>query len=104
MALGIWRSETAGRSRSSELQSRQNVCVESPCGISHGDLSRRTAGAFEFLLPTAAKTVPPGLDWLHEVKYDGYRLRVERNGDRIRQIPRGGRDWTKRFPASPRLC
>jgi ATP-dependent DNA ligase len=23
---------------------------------------------------------------LHEVKYDGYRLRLERNGDRVRRI------------------
>lgn len=36
----------------------------------------------------------------HEIKYDGYRLRVERDGDRIRLITRGGYDWTKRFPRS----
>jgi hypothetical protein len=29
---------------------------------------------------------------------DGYRLRVERNGDRVRLITKGGYDWTKRFP------
>jgi ATP-dependent DNA ligase len=44
--------------------------------------------AFEFCLPTAAKIAPAGPDWLHEVKYDGYRLRVERNGDRVRLITR----------------
>jgi ATP-dependent DNA ligase len=32
------------------------------------------------------------------MKYDGYRLRLERNGDRVRLITRGGYDWTKRFP------
>jgi len=31
---------------------------------------------------------------LHEIKYDGYRLRVERHGDRVRLITRGGYDWT----------
>jgi hypothetical protein len=36
----------------------------------------------EFCLPTKATTVPSGPDWLHEVKYDGYRIRVERDGDR----------------------
>ena len=35
---------------------------------------------------------------LHEIKFDGYRLRVERNGDRVRLTARGGYDWTKRFP------
>ena len=42
---------------------------------------------FEFCLPTRATTVPDSPDWLHEVKYDGYRLRAERDGDRIRQSP-----------------
>jgi bifunctional non-homologous end joining protein LigD len=35
---------------------------------------------------------------LHEIKYDGYRLRVERNGDRVRLITKGGYNWSKRYP------
>ena len=27
-----------------------------------------------------------------------YRLRVERDGDRVRLIKRGGYDWSKRYP------
>ena len=53
---------------------------------------------FEFCLPTTGKAVPTGSDWFHEIKFDGYRLRVERDGDRVRLITRGGYDWTKRFP------
>jgi len=53
---------------------------------------------FEFCLPTKATIVPDGPDWLHEVKYDGYRLRVERDGDRVRLITRGGYNWTNRYP------
>jgi bifunctional non-homologous end joining protein LigD len=51
----------------------------------------------EFCLPTT-KAVPSGPDWIHEVKYDGYRLRVERDGDRVRLFSRGGHDWSRRFP------
>jgi bifunctional non-homologous end joining protein LigD len=54
--------------------------------------------AFEFCLPTTGAKVPAGAEWFHEIKYDGFRLRVERDGDRIRLITRGGYDWTKRFP------
>ena len=34
---------------------------------------------FDFCLPTKSTIVPATPDWLHEVKYDGYRLRVERD-------------------------
>jgi bifunctional non-homologous end joining protein LigD len=54
--------------------------------------------AFEFCLPTAAKKVPAGPDWLHEIKYDGFRLRVLRDGDRVRLFSRNGEDWTRRYP------
>ena len=54
--------------------------------------------AFDFCIPTRGTKVPSAPDWLHEVKYDGYRLRVERNGDRMRLITRNGYDWTNRYP------
>ena len=53
---------------------------------------------FEFCIPTRATKVPFGPEWLHEIKYDGYRLRLERDGDRIRLFTRNGYDWTKRYP------
>jgi hypothetical protein len=31
---------------------------------------------YEFSIPTNADKVPTGPDWLHEVKYDGYRMMV----------------------------
>ena len=59
---------------------------------------RRMLKSFDFCVPTRGTKVPAGPDWLHEIKYDGYRLRVERNGDRVRLITSGGYDWTKRYP------
>jgi ATP-dependent DNA ligase len=53
---------------------------------------------FEFCLPTAGKVVPSAPEWFHEIKYDGFRLRLERDGARVRLITRGGYDWTKRYP------
>jgi bifunctional non-homologous end joining protein LigD len=54
--------------------------------------------AFEFCVPTTGTKVPAGPEWLHEIKYDGYRIRLERDGDRVRLITRGGYNWTKRYP------
>ena len=59
---------------------------------------QRMFKAFEFCLPTKATKVPAGPEWFHEIKQDGFRIRVERDGDRVRLIMRGGYDWTKRYP------
>src|SRR5215831_5317538 len=45
-----------------------------------------------------ATSVPDRPIWLHEVKYDGYRLRLEREGNRVRLITRGGYNWADRYP------
>jgi ATP-dependent DNA ligase len=37
--------------------------------------------------------------WVHEIKHDGYRLLVRRDGARVRCFTRGGHDWADRFPA-----
>jgi bifunctional non-homologous end joining protein LigD len=54
--------------------------------------------SFEFCIPIVGTKVPAAPEWLHEIKYDGYRLRVERDGDRVRLITKSGYDWTRRFP------
>jgi ATP dependent DNA ligase domain len=53
---------------------------------------------FDPCLPTRATTVPIGTDWIHEIKHDGYRLTVQREGKVVRLFTRNGHDWTKRYP------
>jgi bifunctional non-homologous end joining protein LigD len=43
--------------------------------------------------------VPDGRSWLHEAKYDGYRILARKQGDEITLFSRSGLDWTVRFPA-----
>jgi bifunctional non-homologous end joining protein LigD len=52
-----------------------------------------------FIRPQLAtlKSKPPKGDWLHEIKYDGYRTQVHINAGRNRVFTRNGLDWTKRF-------
>ncbi len=38
-------------------------------------------------------------DWGWEIKWDGYRLHVHIEGDRVKVLTRNGFDWTSRFPA-----
>jgi ATP-dependent DNA ligase len=52
---------------------------------------------FEFCIPTKATSVPTGPDWLHEIKYDGYRLRLERDSKGVRLMTRGGYSCVDRY-------
>ena len=49
-------------------------------------------------IPTAGKAVPATDAWFHEIKCDGYRLIVQRDGSRVRLFSRNGNDWTGRYP------
>jgi bifunctional non-homologous end joining protein LigD len=42
---------------------------------------------------------PAGDNWLHEIKYDGYRLQIHLDKGRVTIRTRTGLDWTKRFSA-----
>ncbi|MCA1530540.1 RNA ligase family protein [Bradyrhizobium yuanmingense] len=53
---------------------------------------------FAFALPVKAHQVPTGPDWIHEIKHDGYRLKVIRAGARVQLTTRNGLDYTKRYP------
>jgi bifunctional non-homologous end joining protein LigD len=53
---------------------------------------------FEPCIPTRGTKVPAGPDWLHEIKHDGYRLIVQREGKRVRLFTRNGHDWTDNYP------
>jgi bifunctional non-homologous end joining protein LigD len=54
--------------------------------------------AFEPCIPPRGIKVPTGPDWIHEIKHDGYRLVVQRDGARVRLFTRNGNDWTGRYP------
>ena len=62
----------------------------------------RRAKAPEFIEPELAtldSEVPTGRSWLHEAKYDGYRIIARKAGDEVTLFSRSGLDWTVRFPA-----
>jgi ATP-dependent DNA ligase len=60
---------------------------------------RRPSGFIAPCLPSKAERPPSGPLWVHEIKHDGYRLMVRRDGARVRCFTRNGHDWADRFPA-----
>ncbi len=65
-----------------------------------GGLLRPPPAQIGLQLARLVNEAPPGREWLHEVKYDGYRLLIWRSGDLVRITSRGSQDWTRRLPAT----
>ena len=60
----------------------------------------RTAPLPAFVEPslaTLAKAPPEGPHWLHEIKFDGYRIQARIEAGRVKLLTRSGLDWTKKF-------
>ena len=61
----------------------------------------RRQGAFpgfiEPALATSIEKVPSGERWLHEIKFDGYRVQVHLANEAVKVFTRRGNDWTNRF-------
>ena len=70
----------------------------------------RLVGAKKGILPVfvepslamLADKPPKGANWLHEIKYDGYRMQARLDGGRVKLLTRKGLDWSRRFPSIER--
>ena len=63
--------------------------------------ARKTAMP-EFVSPqlaTLVKEAPKGNEWLHELKFDGYRLLCHVERSHVRLWTRNQKDWTDKFPS-----
>jgi bifunctional non-homologous end joining protein LigD len=50
-------------------------------------------------LATFYDTPPSGPNWIHEIKFDGYRLEARLDHGKVRLLTRKQQDWTHRFPS-----
>ena len=48
-------------------------------------------------LATLVDRPPEGAQWIHEIKFDGYRVLGFVSGDEVSLLTRNGKDWTHRF-------
>lgn len=93
-------SKPAAKTKS--IKSKKKKAQESEF---HLDL-RSISGATKKSLPqkpsatlaSPVKQAPEGDDWLHEIKFDGYRILARIQKGEVQLISRNGNDWTRRFP------
>jgi bifunctional non-homologous end joining protein LigD len=48
-------------------------------------------------LATSIERVPTGERWVHEIKFDGYRVQVHLRDAAVKVFTRRGHDWTNRL-------
>nr|WP_249804376.1 MULTISPECIES: non-homologous end-joining DNA ligase [unclassified Bradyrhizobium] len=54
-------------------------------------------GFVEPALASSIERVPSGARWIHEIKFDGYRVQVHLANQAVKVFTRRGHDWTHRF-------
>lgn len=97
---GCLTSVDTGRSMA-EIAAGEDVWESNRGGKKGGRTKRKVAPPPTFQEPqlaTLADTPPTGSGWLHEYKYDGYRLLLSVGEGGAVAWTRGGKDWSSFFP------
>ena len=62
-----------------------------------GAKKAKMLGFVEPALASLAASPPSGERWLHEIKFDGYRLQARLEAGKVTLLTRSGLDWTHKF-------
>ena len=54
-------------------------------------------GFVEPALASSIEKVPSGARWIHEIKFDGYRVQIHLANEAVKVFTRRGHEWTNRF-------
>ena len=80
-------------SRKAGAAIRPFVDLHNIAGAKRGSIAKK----LKPMLATLVKDAPQGDDWVHEVKYDGYRMVTRLNNGTVHMYTRNGNDWTSKF-------
>src|SRR3984893_17744953 len=89
IATGVWHSNR----EDNEKPPIRSVPLERLPGARKGPMPE----SIKPQLAALSDKAPEGDEWLHEIKYDGYRLLARIKDSAVRLITRGGLDWTAKF-------
>ena len=99
-AKRVWQSNKDDKSKSVEVELAEPKVKKARIAKpnAHG---KKTAAIPAFVAPELCKIVdrpPSGADWVHEIKFDGYRMQLRNFGGETTLKSRRALDWTARFP------
>ncbi len=94
-------SVASGRDLDEIAKARDRVWHSKPAGVDAKALPGAKPGPLRSLLApqlaTLAAEAPQGNEWLHEIKFDGYRALCRIDKGKARLFTRHGLDWTDKF-------
>jgi bifunctional non-homologous end joining protein LigD len=61
------------------------------------DVKAPLPGFIEPAVASSIEKVPSGSSWIHEIKFDGYRVQIHLANEVVKIFSRRGHDWTPRF-------
>jgi len=97
----VWPSRPAGASDPSTTRQAQSGKPAKPRPDRRLSDRRLSGAPPEFIAPclsTLVETPPQNGEWLHEIKFDGYRLQARLENGRVELLTRNQLDWANRFP------
>ncbi|HEY6861573.1 MAG TPA: DNA ligase D [Pseudolabrys sp.] len=90
-----WRSNKPTAIKSSKGNVRLVPSKDDPpAGARHAALPVFVAPC----LATLSDKAPDSDNWVHEIKFDGYRIQAHLDRGKVKLLTRKGLDWTKKFP------
>ena len=93
-----------GAAKTPSLARAKRTIAQTAARAPKRNATRKRAGdelpAFvEPSLATLSDKAPATGNWIHEIKFDGYRLQARLDHGKVKLLTRRGLDWTKKFPS-----
>ncbi len=76
-----------------------SALADDPIELLRGVKKTRLPATLKPQLATLVKSMPGGDDWVHEIKWDGYRILARISDGRAQLFTRGGHDWSAKMPS-----
>src|SRR5687767_12871557 len=87
--------------RRSRPKSQRQYVLQNDAAIIVAELPGAKSAKHPAFIPPALATlrdkIPSGAKWIHEIKFDGYRIQLHKKQNDIRAFSRRGHNWTDRF-------
>ena len=91
-----------GRAKRNKTRTTRTPAKKTPAAKPKTKRKHASAALPPFVAPclaTLADKAPDSGHWMHEIKFDGYRLQARLEHGKVKLLTRNGLDWTRKFPS-----